>query len=106
MSVIEVNKIDGIGVSKNTNEVVLTISDHLDWEDVEYHLLSLQEKINHYIHFVESGQIFEVYPESRNRSLKIDIVSKYEYPDLGVDFVKRVAQILESIEVKLDCYTI
>ena len=36
------------------------ITDHLPWSDEEAHLLLLQEKLNTYIAFVESGQILKV----------------------------------------------
>jgi len=33
MSVIEPDKIDGMGKSKESNELLLLITDHLDWEN-------------------------------------------------------------------------
>jgi hypothetical protein len=59
MSVEQKDVIDAIGVNKESGEVVLTISDHLDWEDTSAHLLVLQDKINTYIAFIESGEILQ-----------------------------------------------
>lgn len=64
MSIIDTNKIDGIGKSKNENKLALMIADHLDWVDELQHLTLLQEKINAYISFIESGQVFNLYPEA------------------------------------------
>ena len=43
--VVDFASIDPVG------NAVLTISDHLSWEDVNGHLFHLQEKINAYLRF-------------------------------------------------------
>ena len=74
MSTIEnTNTVDAVGVDKATGIVVLKIFDHLGWTDEHSHLLLLQGKINSYLNFMESGEIFDAYPESKNRDLQIDI---------------------------------
>ena len=55
MSVVESGAVDGIGLAENETMKML-ITDHLDWQDEYKHLLILQEKINAYIGFCESGQ--------------------------------------------------
>jgi len=62
MSVEEKNKIDIITTNKE-GILVLTISDHLEWDDENEHLLILQDKINSYVDFIESGQMAESYPD-------------------------------------------
>lgn len=66
MSILEKNKVDGIGKSKTENKVALMIADHLDWENELQHLTLLQDKINSYISFIESGQIYDVYPDAKS----------------------------------------
>jgi len=57
MSIDEVNKIDMIITDKKKTRVGLVISDHLDWEEGEgEHLVLLQDKLNAYVHFIESGK--------------------------------------------------
>jgi hypothetical protein len=74
MSTIEdTSAVDAIGIDKNTGKVVLKIFDHLDWEDELSHLYLLQEKINSYLKFMESEQILNAYPDSKNRKLLIAI---------------------------------
>lgn len=66
MSVMEKNKVDGIGKSKEENKIVLMISDHLDWDNEMLHLKLLQDKINAYIEFIESGQVYNNYPDAKS----------------------------------------
>ncbi|MGG3891368.1 DUF6572 domain-containing protein [Metabacillus fastidiosus] len=63
MSVLERNKIDGIGKSRAGNKLVLMIADHLNWENELQHLTLLQDKMNAYISFIESGQVYSLYPD-------------------------------------------
>ena len=44
MTIQETAQIDFIGLNDSTGEVVLTISDHLEWNN--NHLVLLQEKLN------------------------------------------------------------
>ncbi|WP_261334802.1 DUF6572 domain-containing protein [Rhizobium leguminosarum] len=78
MSLDQTNVVDAIGVDDATGELVLTITDHLEWtgSDKE-HLLLLQEKLNTYLGFVESGEMLETYPDAKGRAVLIDVVCKY-----------------------------
>lgn len=66
MTVVDLDKVDGIGISKNNDKIALMISDHLDWTDEYKHLKILQDKINSYVIFIESKQVYQLYPESKN----------------------------------------
>lgn len=55
MSIIDKDKIDSIGINKDNGKVILEISDHLDWSCEYEHLVMLQDKINSYLSFIESG---------------------------------------------------
>ncbi len=94
MSVEQINVIDAIGVETESGKVVLTISDHLDWTDGETHLQILQEKINTYLGFVESGELVESYPDAEGRTVVIDIVSKFPLIKTGEDFFLKVSEIM------------
>ena len=58
MSVEEPAKIDFAAFDPKAGEVRLIISDHLDWTEEGEHLLLLQSKLNSYLAFVESGEIY------------------------------------------------
>ena len=49
----------------STGEVVLTIADHLPWDEANEHLLILQSKINSYLVFIEGGQLASEYPNAK-----------------------------------------
>lgn len=101
MSVQQTNTVDSIGIDKKTGIVILTISDHLGWTNIEDHLLLLQEKINTYISFIESGEIYETYPSATDKPLRIDILFKNEIPEEATNFIKNIEPILENIGIKL-----
>ncbi len=96
MSIIQTDKIDFIGTDKASNSVILTISDHLDWNDSESHLLLLQEKLNSYLTFCESGEIYEVYPQARGNALIIEIVGEHPLSQEGSDFLEQVKEIIRE----------
>jgi hypothetical protein len=65
VTVEHVDKIDFVTGEQKTGDMILTISDHLDWdEDEGEHLLVLQNKLNTYLEFIESGQIYAKVPQA------------------------------------------
>ena len=101
MSIEDKDKIDFISIRRSSDDVILTISDHLDWEDELFHLEMLQDKLNVYIEFIEGGQIYEDYPQSKGRKLVIEIVSKEEYNPEGREFLDKAKPIVQSIGAEL-----
>jgi len=95
MSIEQPKLIDFIGVDKASGSVVLTISDHLDWKDSQHHQLILQEKLNSYLAFIESGEILESYPDSKGRRPVIGVVGQYAPDVSGREFLARVESTLE-----------
>jgi hypothetical protein len=73
------NVIDFVSIDRERN-TILTISDHLPWDVLKDHLWHLQEKLNAYLRFVESGEIHEKYPEAKDQPVIIDIALKYVAP--------------------------
>lgn len=102
MSIDQTNVVDAIGVDDVTGDVVLTITDQLDWTGSDNeHLLMLQEKLNTYLSFVESGEILETYPDAKGRSVLIDVVCKYPLSHQAHEFYNQVTQIAASAGMKL-----
>ncbi len=62
----EFDRIDFVSLN-GAGEVVLTISDHLEWNDENEHILTLQEKINRYLGFIQCGQLHERYTHAKRR---------------------------------------
>ena len=70
MSVDDSRVVDAIGIEQQTGAVVLTISDHHDWLDTEHRRSLLRDKLNTYLAFIESGEIYDASPNSTGRSSK------------------------------------
>jgi hypothetical protein len=96
MSVEQSDVIDFIGTDRLTGDVVLTISDHLDWSDSTAHQLLLQTKLNRYLAFVESGEILETYPNAKNKAIVFKAVFKFPPDASGRTFLTRVKDAIES----------
>ncbi|BBW96447.1 DUF6572 domain-containing protein [Geobacillus icigianus] len=90
------NEIDVISLNREKGIVTLGIIDSLEWENEEEHLLLLQEKINVYLRFIESGEIYSVYEDAKEREFEIKIYFKNPFPDNCKDFLKKVSDILNG----------
>lgn len=93
MSIEQKDIIDFISTSPD-GKIVLTISDHLLWDEKNEHLLMLQEKLNSYLRFIESGEIFKSYPAAKDNSLIIEIGVQYEPNKVGLAFLNRCKETL------------
>ena len=96
MSIEQTDLIDIISIDRLTGETILTLSDHLDWSDSTTHLRLLQNKLNRYLTFVESGEIFRSYPKARNRPIVFAVVFKFRPNEEARAFLERVRPIVES----------
>jgi hypothetical protein len=102
MSVLDSDRVDFVASKGAVVQLVMT--DHLSWDDVEEHMLALQDKINAYIAFVESGQIDQVanVPPPGERQVIVSIVLK-EPAALEVEpFFGEARRILGEIGVGLE----
>jgi hypothetical protein len=94
MSINQTDTIDIIGTTPE-GKVILTISDHHPW-DVTWHFQLLQDKINAYLQFIESGQIFEDYPNAVGRELAIETAMKHEPTSEAISFLEKVKEVIEG----------
>ena len=94
MSVDNLGVIDFITEKEDT--VILTISDHLEWDEENDHLFLLQEKINAYLMAIESGQLVSKYPASVGKQVSISVALKYEPNEIGRLFFSRVDEVLSK----------
>jgi hypothetical protein len=95
MAVDDSGVVDIISIDPSGN-VVLTISDHLDWAESVSHQLTLQEKFNRYLAFVESGEILDQYPNAKGRSVIFRLVTKHNPDPDGAQFLERAKKVIES----------
>ncbi|RZK26047.1 MAG: hypothetical protein EOO43_03900 [Flavobacterium sp.] len=98
MSVDQKDKIDIISTSPE-GKIILTISDHLQWDEKDEHLLMLQDKLNSYLEYIKSGQIFKSYPTAKNKNLTILLNLKYEPNELGIAFLYKCRESTQNYDV-------
>jgi hypothetical protein len=89
--------VDAIGVERATGTVVLTIFDHLTWEDERAHLVTLQAKLNAYLAYLESGEVYNSYAESHGRAFRIDIVFLHSPTPAAVAAVEFLQEVRGTI---------
>lgn len=101
MSILETDKIDAMGISRDEKGLMLMLADHLDWTDETEHLTLLQDKINAYLGFIESNQYSDTYPDIVFEYYIIDIKFKYEVPDNCLKFIEVVNTQLKDFNIEV-----
>src|SRR5260221_14609922 len=96
MTVENPSVIDGMGSDPATGRITLMISDHLDWKDEKAHLHALQQKLNSYLDFVQSGQVYETHPEGRGVGVRIRVFAKYLAPPSTGWFFQRASDVSQE----------
>jgi hypothetical protein len=97
MTVQDTRKIDRLGIDRESGDVRLMISDHLNWdEDEGEHLLTLQEKLNNYLEFVESGQLYKQYPQAAGRKIVFYVMGKFPLSDEAAKFYLLAGQAIQK----------
>jgi hypothetical protein len=86
MSIDRPTVVDFLWKDEAHNRAVLTISDHLDWEEEGEHLLLLQDKLNHYLEFIQSGQLAEAKPEFKGLPVLIHVAAQYPLSEQAAKF--------------------
>lgn len=104
MALEKSSELDSIGIDKESGIVELSILDNMNWDDEENHLFLLQEKINCYLAFIESGEINESYPQAVGRKTSIVIYSKYSLPRIGLEFLTKALEVIQQAGFTLKCF--
>jgi len=99
-SELKPTELDAIGIVDNHLELLLV--DPVGWEEeIEaVHLEILQEKINNYIHFLESKQYVERYGDKFDKKV-IHITFQYSPSDNGLAFLAAVQKVLQPTDMSL-----
>ena len=100
VSKLKPSELDAIGVVDSHLELLLV--DPIGWEEeIEaVHLEILQEKINNYIHFLESKQYVDRYGDSFDKKV-IQITFQYSPSDNGLAFLAAVQKVLQPTDMSL-----
>ena len=94
------SELDSIGVVDGYLELLLV--DPIGWEEeIEaVHLEILQEKMNNYIHFLESKQYVARYGDKFDKKV-IHITFQYSPSDNGLGFLAAVQKVLQPTDMSL-----
>jgi hypothetical protein len=106
MSVDETDKIDLLVTDREKTHVLLVIADHLDWEEFDegYHLELLQDKINAYLHFIESDQLEKARPDLAGLPVIIRVDAKYPPSEEAEKFYRSVGPIVAEAGSSLELH--
>jgi hypothetical protein len=87
--------------------VELCITDHLDWSDATRHATLIQDKVNAYLDFVESGQLGEVQTPGFPARVRVTIVVAclHEPPSTSDSFFNRLEEALQKFGIGLEVST-
>ena len=99
-SKLKPSELDAIGTVDSHLELLLV--DPVGWEEEReaVHLEILQEKMNNYIHFLESKQYVEQYGDKFDKKV-IHITFQYSPSDNGLAFLAAVQKVLQPTDMSL-----
>ncbi|HFI0230901.1 TPA: DUF6572 domain-containing protein [Streptococcus suis] len=92
--------IDSIGVVDGHLELLLADGNAWLPDTEQDHLLKLQEKLNNYIHFIESKQYVESYGDDFTEKV-INLTFQYVPSDNGLAFLVQVQKVLQPTDIRL-----
>lgn len=95
MAIDDVDVIDFIGVDEGGN-VVLAISDHLEWDGKNEHIYILQQKLNRYLMFIENGEFAERFKEESDKPVTISVVALHAPSEIAKTFLANVERALKE----------
>lgn len=102
MTIDQMDVVDFIVGSEPDPEIRLVIVDHLPWdEDEAEHLWLLQCKINKYLGFIESGEIYERWPAAIGKDIVIELTPKWALSDNAQYLVTRFQALVRSYGLDL-----
>jgi len=97
VSIDQTDAIDFATIDKASGDLWLTISDHLPWEGNESnHLALLQNKLNAYLRFIESGEVFKKVPGAKGRNIVINLVGKFQLSENAELFFDNARTAIEA----------
>jgi hypothetical protein len=102
MSIEQTDTIDFVTLDEASGDALLTISDHLAWdEDEGAHLELLQRKLNAYLRFVESGELVREFPNLRGRSVVINLIGKFPLSQQAETFIRKAGEAIRDAGFRL-----
>src|ERR1700730_14953908 len=102
MSIEQTNTVDFVSIDEISGDALVTISDHLAWDENEgAHLELLQNKLNAYLRFIESGELVHEFPQITGRNVIINLVSKFPLSVQAKLFIARASETVRDAGFRL-----
>lgn len=99
MSIDQADQIDAVTIDAAEGTCRLGIIDHLAWDHA--HLQALELKINYYLKFIESGEIYLQHPAAAGCDFCIEVAAIYTPPPTVMAFFVQAKAVLEGAGVLL-----
>lgn len=93
-------EVDGITLDPKTGEVVLVLFGPPGWGPG--HLEGLEDRLNNYVGFVDSGELREQFPAAAGRKVRIQLVSPATPSATGIAFVEEAKAFLGDAGISLE----
>jgi hypothetical protein len=104
VTITDVDKIDIVATHPDTSVVKLVITDHLTWDHIPDHCRLIQDKLNAYLAFVDSGQLRRLQDQYVPDSPEIEIVLvvSYEPPAQASEFLTQARTFLANLGLRFE----
>ncbi|HEM3577738.1 TPA: hypothetical protein U1C15_001383 [Streptococcus suis] len=97
---LNADTIDSLGIVDGHLELLLADGNAWLPDTEQDHLLKLQEKLNNYIHFIESKQYVDSYGDDFTEKV-INLTFQYAPSDNGLAFLVQVQKVLQPTDIRL-----
>jgi hypothetical protein len=101
MGLEDSSTVDAVGVERESGAFVLTLLDSWTWDEPEHHLMALQAKLEAYLDFIESGEIYSACPDAREKEIVIDVISRVSLPAEGTELLERLVTVAGEMGVRV-----
>ncbi len=94
MTIEDTDKVDW--VAWKGDRLLLVITDHLEWTDFEAHAELLRSKIESYVTYIESGQLWELPRAPKSVDVVIELALKEKPPPAATSLFHSVEHVLQD----------
>ncbi len=99
MTIEQTDKVDGIGIDRKKNEVVLIISDHLSWDNENIHINLLEKKIDGYLNYIKSGQYLDNFQDYYELPIRFNLIFQHNPPKSVSKILQILTNQLKSVNI-------
>lgn len=106
MTLRQTRTVDWLCIEKGSANVVLSLVDEEDWEDERIHLELLEAKLNSYLAFIESGEVYDQLAQAgrivdKATPIRVDIIAKHTIPPQARMFLEYATNMFQGAGFKL-----